>query len=166
MAAHLSRPRTDEEGLDDLAPLWAELHGHHREVSAYQRLVEDVASSQARRLEWYRRLLAQNAAYVTATDDRGRLIGHVMVAVEERLDDTFEVTGGMAEVVTLIVTRDQRSTGVGEALMQAAERIAHDRGFDTMKIAVMHGNARAQNFYVAHGYSVGEHVLYRRLADR
>ena len=76
MAAHLSGPRTDEEGLGDLAPLWAELHSHHRGVSQYRRLVEDPVSSWERRLRWYTRLLAQGATYVTATDNRRRLIGY------------------------------------------------------------------------------------------
>ena len=89
-----------------------------------------------------------------------------MVALATGPDDTFEVEGGIAEVVTLIVTREQRSTGVGAALLQAAEAIACSRGFDTVKIAVMRGNTRAQGFYEAHGYSVGEDILYRRLADR
>jgi hypothetical protein len=35
-----------------------------------------------------------------------------------------------------------------------------------VKIAVMSGNARAQLFYEAIGYSVGEHLLYQRLGDQ
>jgi ribosomal protein S18 acetylase RimI-like enzyme len=116
MAVQISRPRNDPEGLDELAPLWKELHHHHREVADYQ-----------------------------------------------RPDDTFDVTGGLAEVVTLVVSPGHRSDGVGRALLQAAEEIARARGFDTMKIAVMSGNARAQRFYEANGYAVAEHVLYRRL---
>ena len=59
-----------------------------------------------------------------------------MVSGDDGPDDTFEVGGGIAEVVTLVVTQDQRSTGVGQALLAAAEDIARDRGFDTVKIAV------------------------------
>jgi len=43
------------------------------------------------------------------------LIGYAMVAFEERPDDTFEVTRGIAEVVTLVVTGSRRSHGVGRA---------------------------------------------------
>jgi GNAT superfamily N-acetyltransferase len=165
MEYQISAPRTDPDGLTDLAPLWGELHRHHRAVSTYPRLVEDLGVSWDRRLRWYRRLLAQGASYVTAADGGGRLIGYAMVAGDDGPDDTFEVRGGIAEVVTLVVTRDQRSAGMGQALLAAAEDIARDRGCDTVKIAVMSGNARAQDFYEAHGYSPGEHVLYRRLDD-
>ena len=165
MAPGISDPRTDPEGLEDLAPLWVELHRHHREVSEYPALVEDVDASWARRRSWYLRLLESDAAYVTATDEQGRLIGYTMVAFDHGPDDTFEVRGGLAEVVTLVVTRAQRSTGVGSALLSAAERLASDRGYDTVKIAVMSGNAGAHHFYETHGYAAGENVLYRRLSE-
>jgi GNAT superfamily N-acetyltransferase len=166
VADHISNPRTDPDGLNDLAPLWAELHRHHRDAADYPALVDDLDSSWASRLRWYRRLLTHGATYVTASDDEGQLIGYAMVAFEDGPDDTFEVTGGIAEVVTLIVTRSRRSHGDGRALLAAAERLATRHGFDTVKVAVMSGNARAQDFYEACGYSAGEHVLYRRLSDR
>jgi ribosomal protein S18 acetylase RimI-like enzyme len=143
-----------------------ELHNHHLEVSEYQDLVQDLNASWERRLRWYRRLVAHGGSYVTAADDEGRLLGYAMVGIAEGPDDTFDVEGGIAEVVSLVVTRDQRSTGVGRALLEAAERVACERGFDTVKIAVMSGNERARAFYEAHGYVVGEHLLYRRLGER
>lgn len=103
---------------------------------------------------------------MTATRD-GRTIGYAMVAPEDGDDDTFAVTGGVAEVVTLVVTGSERGSGAGAALLVAAEEIARDRGFDTLKIAVMSGNDRAERFYVSHGYAVAERVLYRACrADR
>lgn len=111
-------------------------------------------------------MLAEGAAYVTATDRDGRLIGYAMVAVDNGPDDTFDVRGGLAEVITLVVTRDERSAGVGRALLAAAEGIARENGFDTVKVAVMAGNTRAQTFYDANGYSVAEHILYRKLGHR
>jgi ribosomal protein S18 acetylase RimI-like enzyme len=163
MAVSISAPLTDPEGLAELAPLWQELHRHHRDVSDYQALVGDLDSSWASRLRWYRRLLGEGASYITATDDDGHLVGYAVVAVEEGSDDTFDIQGGIAEVVTLVVAGDHRSAGVGGALLSAAEQVAREHGFDTVKIAVMSGNTRAQRFYEASGYAVAEHVLYRRL---
>lgn len=100
---------------------------------------------------------------MTAENHRGRVIGYAMVATEDGPDDTFQVRGGIAEVATLIVARSNRSSGLGRALLVAAENIARDRGYDTVKIAVMSGNVRAQSFYEAAGYSIAEHVLLRRL---
>ena len=165
MAVRVSNPQTDVEGLENLAALWVELHRHHLEVSDYSELVHDFGLSWQSRLRWYRRLLEEGGCYLTATDDEGRVIGYAMVGIEEGPDDTFEVTGGTAEIVTLVVTRDHRSEGVGRALLDAAEAVVRDHGFDTVKVAVMSGNARAREFYEKRGYSVGEYVLYRRLDD-
>jgi GNAT superfamily N-acetyltransferase len=161
--ARISEPRTDPDGLADLEALWVELHHHHLQVSEYRALVEDSRSSWASRLRWYRQILAEGGSYVTAENQRGRVLGYAMVAVADGPDDTFEVTGGIAEVVTLIVASDMRSAGLGRALLSAAEDIARDRGYDTVRIAVMSGNLRARSFYEARGYSVAEHVLLRRL---
>jgi ribosomal protein S18 acetylase RimI-like enzyme len=165
MPHHIGAPRTDLEGLDDLGPLWMELHRHHRDVSDYENLVEDLGASWERRLNWYRRILAEGGSYLTAVDEAGHPVGYAMVAIESGPDDTFETARGIAEVVTLVVAGDQRSAGIGRALLRAAEGIARDSGFDTMKIAVMSGNARARAFYETYGYSVAEHVLYRHLSD-
>jgi len=62
----LSEPRKDPDGLDELAPLWGELHLHHLEVSEYRGLLRDPAMSWVRRRDWYRRLLSEGAAYITA----------------------------------------------------------------------------------------------------
>jgi GNAT superfamily N-acetyltransferase len=166
MEVRISRPRADPVGLEELEPLWHELHLHHRAVADYPRLVGDLASSWTSRLRWYRDLLAQGASYVTATDHDGRLVGYAMVALAAGPDDTFEVDGGIAELVTLVVAEGRRSLGAGRALLAAAEDIARDHGFDTVKIAVMRGNSRAQNFYEASGYAVAEHVLFRHLEPR
>ena len=160
---NLSGPLTDGDGLCNLESLWKELHLHHLEVAAYPRLVSDLDASWGRRLDWYRRLVASGASYVTATSDHGELIGYALVTTENGPDDTFDVNEGIAEVVTLVVKRGQRSAGVGRALLAAAEQMARQRGCDVVKIAVMAGNARAQEFYEAKGYTVAEHVLYRNL---
>ncbi len=163
MSVTIGVPRTDPEGLSELKPLWSELQVHHLAVSTYQGLVRDPELSWQRRSAWYRRLLASGAAYISATDAAGGLVGYAMVVFEEGLDDTFDVSGGVAEVVTLIVTGSERSGGIGRALLRASEDAARARGFDTVKIGFMSGNDGAQRFYEAHGYQVAEQILYRRL---
>jgi GNAT superfamily N-acetyltransferase len=164
MAVQIGSPRTDVDGLDELKALWLELHRHHLEVSELENLVAEPGLSWARRRDWYRRLLAAGGSYLIATDPPAQPIGYAMIAVEHGPDDTFEVSGGTVEVVTLIVAPARRAAGVGRALLLAAEDFARARGFDTMKIAVMSGNARARQFYEANGYRLGEQVLYRRLS--
>jgi hypothetical protein len=59
-----------------------------------------------------------------------------------------------------------RSAGVGRFRLSGAEKFARDCGFDTVKIAVMHGNARALAFYEPTATSSPNPVLYRRLEGK
>jgi GNAT superfamily N-acetyltransferase len=79
-------------------------------------------------------------------------------------DDTFLVRGGIIEVVSLVVAQRARGEGIGRQLMRAAEQLASNRGFDTIRVAVMAGNDRAGEFYGSLGYSPAEHVLLRAIA--
>ena len=141
MPTHISPARTDVGGLRDLGP-------------------PSCISTIARCLRTRR---SEGASYLTASDGEGRLIGYALVTLESGADDTFAVEGGIAGVVSIVVTRGRRSAGGGRALLRAAEGVVRDHGFDTIKIAVMAGNARAQAFYEANGYSIAEHVLHRRI---
>jgi GNAT superfamily N-acetyltransferase len=159
----ISGPRTDPAGLDELEQLWLQLHTHHRVVSQYTALVDDLSVSWERRLRWYRQLLNEGATYLTATED-GQLLGYAVVTFATEPDDTFESARGIPELITLVVTQGHRSAGLGGQLLRAVEHVARDRGFDAVKVAVMAGNARAQAFYEAAGYEVAEHLLYRRFS--
>jgi len=159
----LSAARVDREGVEDLAPLWRELHEHHLALASYAGLLRDPDLSWQRRRAWYLRALDEGGFYVTATADDDHLVGYTMVAIERQPDDTFASDRGIAEVITLIVSRHVRGRGLGESLLRSAERGAAVHGADTIKIGVMAGNDRAQAFYEHHQYAVAEHVLYRRL---
>jgi ribosomal protein S18 acetylase RimI-like enzyme len=165
MPAAISDPNSDPAGIAELEALWKELHRHHREVSDYRDLIDDPSASWDSRRHWYQRLLERGARYLTARDEDGRVIGYAMVTIEPGPDDTFVSSGGIAELVTLVVSSDRRSAGVGQALLRAAEDVARADGVDTLKIAIMSGNVSAQAFYESHGYGVAELVLYRRIGD-
>jgi ribosomal protein S18 acetylase RimI-like enzyme len=156
-------PRTDREGLDSLAALWRELHAHHLALASYAGLLNDPDLSWQRRRAWYLRALDEGGFYVTATAEDDRLVGYTMVAIELQPDDTFASDRGIAEVITLIVSRHARGHGLGQALLRSAEHRAAAQGADTMKIGVMAGNDSARAFYERHQYAVAEHVLYRPL---
>lgn len=166
MAIHISGARTDLEGLDALKPAWEDWHRHHRAVSELPQCWGEPEASWGTRLDWYRRLIADGACYLTAGDDDGALIGYAVVVSDGGRDDQADGEEGIAEVVTLAVRANRRSAGVGRALLRAAEDLARDRGLDTMRIAVVARNSRAQGFYESCGYAVGEHVLYRSLVVR
>jgi ribosomal protein S18 acetylase RimI-like enzyme len=78
-------------------------------------------------------------------------------------DDTFEVRGGILEIITLVVAESCRARGVGSALIAAVRDFAALQGIDTLKVAVMLGNTGAQSFYANAGFEPAEEVLYVKL---
>jgi ribosomal protein S18 acetylase RimI-like enzyme len=158
----LEGPITSPDALDELRPLWLALHRHHAEVAAYRRLVDDPQQSWARRSAWYRALLADGGAYFVGREAEVP-VGYAMTQTVRSPDDTFEVQGGIVEVITLVVDESRRAQGIGAALIAAVREFAANQGIDTVKVAVMVGNARAASFYRRLGFEPAEEVLYLTL---
>jgi GNAT superfamily N-acetyltransferase len=77
---------------------------------------------------------------------------------------TWEGRPGMY-VEDLFVVEDERGTGVGRALLVALARIAHERGWPRIDLAVLDWNP-ARSFYEAHGMEhQREWLPYRMGAD-
>ncbi len=137
-------PLRDAGQLNALQPLRQALHAHHLRVSEYPHLVRDDRVSWERRPAWYTQLLAEGAAFFVARND-GRPVGYALAHTTPGPDDTFDVRGGIVEVVSLVVEEAARGSGVGTALMSAARDFATAQHVDTLKVAVMVGNTRARS---------------------
>jgi GNAT superfamily N-acetyltransferase len=153
-------PITQVARLDDLEELWKELHAHHLEVATFAPLVADADTSWIRRRRWYERLLSEDGVMFLAADDDGTYVGYALAAPTAGADDTFEVKGGIVEIVSLVVTNSQRGNGVGARLVRAVRDFASHSGMNTVKVALMTGNAGARSFYEDNGFRPAEEVMY------
>ena len=126
-------------------------------------LVSDAAASWERRRAWYARLLGDGGALFVARDDAGNPKGYAVVETVLGADDTFEVVGGVVELVSVVVAVDARDNGIGSRLIEAVKAHAARQGVDTLRVAVMAGNDRARRFYERVGFEAGEDVLYRKI---
>ena len=88
-------------------------------------------------------------------------VGYAYVHIRPGDDDTWPVGAHMAELVSLAVAPDQRSRGIGTALMDAVDAELERRGIHDLEVAVMAGNDRAVAFYQRRGLVVGELLLFR-----
>ena len=158
---NIEGPLETVAGLDELGPLFKQLHRHHLEVATFGPLVPDPGDAWTFRRRWYEQIIGGGGRYFVARDGTGHSIGYGLVDHALGRDDTFDVGGGIVEVVTLVVDATARGAGVGEALMVAMEAFADAIGADLLKVAVMAGNGSADAFYAANGFVPGEHVLYR-----
>jgi ribosomal protein S18 acetylase RimI-like enzyme len=125
------------ERIDELRPLWLQLHHHHQSVSPVQPFVDDETS-------WAR-----------------RRVGYAMVRIHEGGDDSWALSDRWAEVSTLVVDERRRGQGIGSALLDAVDAELASRGVRDLMIGVMEGNDGARRLYESRGLVPGWRQLYR-----
>lgn len=121
---------------------------------AYDGLVDDVLlerldidrETERRSLHWDERHVDPRATELIAEID-GEAVGWVVAGPPHTPDEPR--TG---QLYALYVIPDHWSTGVGHALMTAAEDALRAAGFDTAVLWVLAGNDRAAMFYERHGW--------------
>jgi ribosomal protein S18 acetylase RimI-like enzyme len=72
---------------------------------------------------------------------------------------TFFHRVGTAQVNELVVDKQSRGQGIGQALMQTAEQEARRRGMDELEVGTEQGNLSAQAFYRKYGFDE-EYILF------
>ncbi len=159
VVVHVDGPIVSPAALDELRSFWQSLQRHHNDVAEYRALVRDPQASWERRRSWYRDLLEHGGAYFIARDDND-VAGYAMTQTTLGPDDTFDVRGGVVEIITLVVAEARRGHGVGRALTTAVREFAAGQGIGTLKVAVMVGNTRARSFYANVGFLPAEEVFY------
>ncbi len=101
------------------------------------------------------RALGGRSSTVLAGFEGGRLVATAMVGHD----------GHRGWVYYLAVDPDRRSTGLGRAMMQAAEGWVRDAGIPKLQLMVRSGNAEALGFYGALGFRVEDTAVLSRWID-
>lgn len=91
-----------------------------------------------------RRHLRSDSARILAAVSGARLAGAAVLF--------FRRGSRAARLYSIAVAADARGRGVGEALLQEAERVASRRGCDRLRLEVRVDNAGAQRLYERRGY--------------
>jgi ribosomal protein S18 acetylase RimI-like enzyme len=147
------------ECIDDLRPLWLELHHHHRGVSRLQPFVDDETSWTVRRRTYVETFAADGFALLALEDSA--LAGYAMVRLHHGPDDSWALADRYGEVWTLLVSERMRGRGLGSALLDAVDAELARRGVHDLMIGVMEGNDAARRLYERRGLVPGWTVLFR-----
>lgn len=145
--------------VDELRPLWLQLHHHHASVSRVQPFVDDETSWTVRR-RGYVEIFEEGGFALLAEDDEG-LAGYAMVKLHQGGDDSWALEDRWAEVWTLVVAERTRGRGIGSALLDAVDAQLAERGIADLMIGVMEGNDGARRLYESRGLVPGWMQLYR-----
>jgi ribosomal protein S18 acetylase RimI-like enzyme len=147
------------ERIDELRPLWLELHHHHQAVSLVQPFVDDETSWAARRRSYVATF--DHGGFALVAEEDGALAGYAMVRLHEGPDDSWAFEQRYAEVWTLVVAERARGRGIGSALLDAVDAELARRGIHDLVIGVMEGNDDARRLYERRGLVPGWVQLYR-----
>jgi ribosomal protein S18 acetylase RimI-like enzyme len=145
--------------VDELRPLWLQLHHHHASVSRVQPFVDDETSWTVRR-RGYVEIFEEGGFALLAEDDEG-LAGYAMVKLHQGGDDSWALEDRWAEVWTLVVAERTRGRGIGSTLLDAVDAQLAERGIADLMIGVMEGNDGARRLYESRGLVPGWMQLYR-----
>jgi GNAT superfamily N-acetyltransferase len=109
---------------------------------------EDVVDGERRTLEAFFAAPPAGSALLIAESEEGGPLGFTYL---EQVQDYFTLEAH-GHVGILVVTRAAEGTGVGRALLQAAEDWARERGYRTLALNVFEGNRGARAVYEHLGY--------------
>jgi ribosomal protein S18 acetylase RimI-like enzyme len=150
--------------VDELRPLWLQLHHHHGRVSRVQPFVDDETSWAVRRRGYVG--ILERGGFALIADDGDGMAGYAMVLIHEGGDDSWALADRWGEVWTLVVDESRRGQGIGTALLDAVDAELARRGITDLMIGVMEGNDGARRLYERRGLVPGWMQLYRVAASR
>jgi ribosomal protein S18 acetylase RimI-like enzyme len=144
-----------EGRLEDLMPLWRALYEHHSALTPHlrDREVPFERAWETRRSfekEW---LSSEPQSFVLAAEEAGRYIGYAFVRVRsgEGFAASWRASHPLAELVTLVVSPETRSRGVGSRLLDAVDARLLELGIEDLVIAVVTTNVEAMRLYESRG---------------
>jgi ribosomal protein S18 acetylase RimI-like enzyme len=150
------------ERIPELQPLWEALEVHHSQLPDVPPIRPLADSWQVRR-QSYEEWLGDRSGRLFVAERDGRVIGYVMLTIV-RAPASWNVGSRAGEIETMSVLPDERSSGVGSALMDAALRAAEQEGVQAIGVGVVHSNDDAIEFYERAGFRPF-YVELLRLAD-
>ncbi|MDH3688763.1 MAG: GNAT family N-acetyltransferase [Gammaproteobacteria bacterium] len=92
---------------------------------------------------------APHCHVLVAVADANQIVGTVMLRIGPELLNREP----SSHIEVLVVTAEAEGTGVGQALMVAAERVSREHGARTVTLHVFEQNWRARSVYQRLGYS-------------
>lgn len=157
------------EAIDVVEPLWNALQEHHVRVTPElhpQTPKRELGDAWRMRRSKYVRWLEDPETFFIVAEDESGPVGYAFVTVGPGYASWK--TGERAGVLeTLSVLPEQRDSGVGAALIEAAWSQLEQRGIDDMAITTTKTNVDAHRFYERQGFNQAFVVYHgRRPRDR
>lgn len=157
--------RAARDDIEALRALYDEFHVFHvRGVPVHLRVPDPGEADPAEFDRAVERLVEGEEATLLVAESQGRLLGLAEVYLDPLHESPFVVSRRTATLQSLLVTETCRGTGLGRALVEAAERWAADRGAEEIKAKTWEFPEGPLAFYESLGYKTLRRELVKVLA--
>jgi ribosomal protein S18 acetylase RimI-like enzyme len=141
--------------IDELRTLWLSLHRYHQDVEPNLAPYVDDQTSWKMRRKYYDECFAHPESFVQVARRGKTAVGYALVRVEPTTtmwSDTWVTGDRTAEVVTLVVSPEERGRGIGTALLSAVEVEMAKLGIADIIIGAVPSNTQALKLYRQRGF--------------
>ncbi len=156
------------EELAVLEPIWNALQAHHTEITpdlGAGTPKRSLADAWRIRRSKYERWLQGPDTFFVVAEAEGQPVGYAFVTIGPPYAG-WQTGERLAELETLSVLPEQRSAGVGAALIEAAWKRLAELGVEDMAITTTITNVDAQRFYERQGFRRRFAVYYGKSPGR
>ncbi|AYO12635.1 GNAT family N-acetyltransferase [Vibrio campbellii] len=151
------RPATPDDlnALFDLNKQINELHHLHAPLAF-------VAPSEEDRT-FLRNMLADEARLFLVAEEGQQVLGFITATITQNETISFLIKDPICRIGTIVVDENQKSKGVGRALMATVEQWARESGALQVRLEVMEFNRDAQQFYDRLGFVPNSRLMMKCL---
>ncbi len=151
------RPATPDDlnALFDLNKQINELHHLHAPLAFVAPSEEDRA--------FLRNMLADEARLFLVAEEGQQVLGFITATITQNETISFLIKDPICRIGTIVVDENQKSKGVGRALMASVEQWARESGATQVRLEVMEFNHNAQQFYDKLGFVPNSRLMMKCL---
>ena len=143
--------KTDESGLDTIAPLWEKLNEYHKERSRHFKHQFDLMTFETRKQYSLENSRGGALRVDLARDaNSGELVGYCISTISVKKQ---------GEIESIYVEPDYRRSGIGDILMQRALSWMDDKSVNRKTLGVGAGNEEVFTFYSRYNFHPRVHIL-------
>jgi GNAT superfamily N-acetyltransferase len=135
----------------------------HEDRIVHDRRTDRQGAEESLAVAWQRVQETGGSALVAELD--GHVVGHLFLLFREDAVYVREDVRHHAYISELFVQEEARSTGIGAALMEEAERLAAARDVSRLVVGVLAGNSLAEALYARLGYAPYAIELVKRIGS-
>jgi len=149
-----------ERDCEELSKMFAEGDALHSKALPQ---VFREAGVPARTRELISKLISDENAALFVAEYKGQTIGLVHVSIRESPTISVMVERRYAYVEDLVVAKEFRRHGIGQALMNKAQRWATQKKVSQLELNVWDFNEEAITFFKGLGYTMARHQMWKSI---